>query len=115
MTISTRPTERARASRGAAGFTLTEVIIAATLSTFMLAGILSASLMIGRTGFLASSYSELEAETRRGLDLFGQDVRKATGLCWNDSQSVTLTLPTATNATTQVTYAYDRAAAGDTA
>lgn len=105
MTISTRRTK---------GFTLTEVIIAATLSTFMLAGILSAFLMIGRTGFLASSYSELEAETRRALDLFGQDARKATGLHWNTSQSVTLTLPTATNATTLVTYAYDSASAGAT-
>jgi Tfp pilus assembly protein PilW len=115
MTISTRRTDASRPRRAAAGFTLTEVIIAATLSTIMLAGILSAFLMIGRTGFLASSYSELEAETRRGLDLFGQDVRKATNVRWNSSQNVTLTLPTSTNATTQVTYAYDSARTGDTA
>src|ERR1051325_3107593 len=90
MIISTRRTNGAlpgnATSAPRAGFTLTEVIIAATLSTFMLAGILSAFLMIGRTGFLASSYSELEAETRRGLDIFGQDVRKATNLHWNTSQ-----------------------------
>jgi Tfp pilus assembly protein PilW len=101
--------------RNRAGFTLTEVIIAATLSTFMLAGILSAFVMIGRTGFLASSYSELEAETRRGLDTFGADARKATGIHWNSSQSVTLTLATDTNATTQVTYAYDSNAQSATA
>jgi Tfp pilus assembly protein PilW len=102
-------------TQSSAGFTLTEVIIAATLSTFMLAGILSAFLMIGRTGFLASSYSELEAETRRGLDTFGADARKATGIHWNSSQSITLTLATDTNATTQVTYAYDSNARSDTA
>ncbi|HVS51883.1 MAG TPA: prepilin-type N-terminal cleavage/methylation domain-containing protein [Opitutaceae bacterium] len=120
MTISTPPTERAAAAhRGAkipsraqkprrdGAFTLVEVMIAATLSTFVLAGVLSAFLMIGRTGFAASGYSELEAETRRGLEIFGEDVRKAVDLHWNDTRSITLTIVTATNATGQVTYAYD--------
>src|SRR4051812_44928687 len=100
MTISTRRTDQR-------GFTLTELIIAATLSLFVLAGVLSAFLMIGRTGFLASSYSELESETRRGLDAFGQDARKATDITWNSSQSITLAVATSTNATSLVTYAYD--------
>lgn len=108
MTISiprtnSRPTPR----RSCRGFTLTEVIIAATLSTVVLAGVLSAFLMIGRTGFVASNYSELEAQTRRGLEIFGNDVRKAADVRWNSSQSVTLSVATATNATTLVTYAYD--------
>jgi prepilin-type N-terminal cleavage/methylation domain-containing protein len=112
MTTSTRHTKRRGFSPH--GFTLTEVIVAATLSSFLMAGVLSAFLMVGRTGFLASSYSELEAETRRGLDIFGADVRKASGIQWNSAQSVTLTLPTATNATTQVTYAYDTATSTST-
>jgi Tfp pilus assembly protein PilW len=82
-------------------------MIAAALSTFVLAGVLSAFLMIGRTGYNASSYSELERETRKGLEAFAQDARQASDVHWNSSQSITLTLPTATNATTQVTYAYD--------
>lgn len=86
---------------------MAEVMIAATISTFVLAGILSAFLMIGRTGFVASSYSELESQTRRGLEIFGNDVRKASNLRWNSAQSVTLSVATATNATTLVTYAYD--------
>lgn len=82
-------------------------MVAATLSLLVLAGVLSAFLMIGRSGFLASSYSELERETRRGLETFGDDARKAVDIHWNSSQSVTLSLVTATNATTLVTYAYD--------
>jgi hypothetical protein len=84
-----------------------EVIMATTLSGFILAGVLSAFLMIGRTGFAASSYSELESETRRALDVFGDEVRKATDLHWNSPQSVTLWVATASNATNLATYAFD--------
>lgn len=82
-------------------------MIASTISVFVLTGVLSAFLMIGRSGFLASSYSELERETRRGLDIFGSEVRAARDIHWNSSQSVTLTEPTSTNNTILVTYAYD--------
>ncbi|HEY8836512.1 MAG TPA: prepilin-type N-terminal cleavage/methylation domain-containing protein [Dehalococcoidia bacterium] len=90
-----------------AGFTLTEVMIAAALSSFVLAGILSAFLMIGRTGFNSSSYSELEAEARRGLEIFAEDARNASDIHWNSNQSITLTVSTGTNATLLTTYAYD--------
>src|SRR4051812_37826204 len=104
MTFSTPPINP-RSGRTAA-FTLTELLVAAMISTFVLAGVLGAFVMIGRTGFLASSYSELESETRRGLDVFGQDVRKAADVKWNTNQSVTLSVATSTNATSLVTYAY---------
>jgi type II secretory pathway pseudopilin PulG len=108
MTISTPRIKLAR-SRPTAAFTLVEVIVSATIGSFVLAGILSAFVMIGRTGFIASSYSVLEAETRRALDTFGQDVRKAKDVKWNGAQSITLSVATATNATSTVTYAYDAA------
>ncbi len=81
--------------------------MAATISTFVLAGVLSAFLMIARSGFTASSYSELEAQTRRALEIFGEDVRKSADIRWNSSQSITLYVTTATNALTPVTFAYD--------
>lgn len=89
------------------GFTLVEVMVAATISTFVLAGVLSAFLMVGRSGFLASSYSELEAQTRRALEIFGEDVRKSADIHWNSSQSITLYVTTATSALAPVTFAYD--------
>lgn len=82
-------------------------MISAAVSAFILAGVLSAFLMIGRSGFLASSYSEMQDQTRRGLDLFGEDVRKAADIRWNGPQSITLSVVTASNAVTLMTYAYD--------
>jgi Tfp pilus assembly protein PilW len=102
MTISTPPTE----SRRPRGFTMVEVMIASTLATFVLAGVLSAFLMIGRSGFSAGNYSEMEAQARRGLDQFSGEAREASDIRWNSAQSVTLTVPTSGGSTT-VTYGYD--------
>jgi Tfp pilus assembly protein PilV len=103
MTISTQRTETSR------GFTLVEVLIAASLSTFVLAGVLSAFVFMARTGFRSSGYSEMEAEVRRGLDVFAQDTRNATDVRWNSPQSITLTVNGS-----QVTYAYDATATSPT-
>lgn len=99
MTISTRRTDRA------AGFTLSEVLIVATLSAFVLAGVLSAFLFIGRAGFNASSYSELEAQARRSLEIFAEDARMASDIRWDSAQSLTFVF--AAGGTAVVTYAYD--------
>jgi Tfp pilus assembly protein PilW len=111
MTTSTPridpPRRRARPGRRIAGFTLVEVMVAATISTFVLAGVLSAFLLVGRSGFAASNYSEMESQMRVGLEVFGEEVRKATDIRWASDQCVTLFVATATNASTPVTYAYD--------
>jgi Tfp pilus assembly protein PilV len=95
--------------QGVGGFTLVEVLIAATLSTFVLAGVLSAFLFLARTSFRSSGYSEMEAELRRGLDTFARDTRSATDVRWNSAQSITLTVNGR-----PVTYAYDSTAASAT-
>lgn len=103
MTIITPCIERPRTR----GFTLAEVMIAAALAVFVLAGALSSFLFIGRSGFGMQSYSKLEGETHRGLATFAEDARMACDIHWNNGQSITLTLPTATDATAPITYAYD--------
>ncbi len=97
---------RALRSLGEGGFTLSEVMIASTLSVFVLAGVLSAFLFIGRSSLSASSYSELESEARRGLEIFAEDVRMATDVRWNGPQSLTLEL-LGNPGQEFVTYAYD--------
>lgn len=117
MTIFIPPTEprRAGGTRPGNGFTLVEVMIGVTLSTLVLAGVLSAFLLIGRTAYRSSNYSELEAQTRRSLQIFGNDVRESSNIHWNSAQSITLSVVTAGNISTQVTYAYDASTSGATA
>lgn len=110
-----RPASAAPCSRPSLqAFTLTEVMIAATLSVLVLTGVLSAFLFIGRSGYLASGYSELSAQTRRALDTFGNEVRKSCDIHWNSAQSVTLTIVTSGNLTYLATYAYDATTNGAT-
>lgn len=103
MTTSTPSIE----ARGSKGFTLTELILAASLSALILGGVLSALLMIGRTAYNSSAYSEAETEIQHGLATFSEDVRQATDIHWNSIQSITLTVPVGPDSSELVTYAYD--------
>lgn len=96
--------------RGArrSAFTLTEVIISATLSTFILAGILSTFLIIGRTGLNTSAYVEMNGSLRLAVERFDQDVRLATDLRWHDERSLTLLFPA--DLGPAVTYRFEPAA-----
>jgi prepilin-type N-terminal cleavage/methylation domain-containing protein len=84
------------------GFTLVEVMIGASLSSFILAGVLSTFLFLGRSGANLQSYSDMESEARRGLELFAQDVRQASAITWNSEVSCTLVVNAAS-----ITYSYD--------
>lgn len=112
MTISTaRPSRRPDA-----GLTLVELMIAGGIGSFVMTGVLSVVLMMGRSGMSASNYADMEAQSRRAVDEFAQDVRMASDLTWNSSTSVTLTVPDnyAANGN-QVTYALDSTPTGPTA
>ena len=106
MTITTRsiPKREARA-RAAAAFTLVELIVAMTLSSIVMAGVISTYLYIARVGYRTSDYSEMEAQSRLGLEVFARDVRSANGIVWNSSTRIAMTIPTSTADT--VTYEYE--------
>lgn len=89
------------------GFTLVEVMIGAALSSFILAGVLSTFLFLGRSGANVQNYSDMEAQARKALEIFAEDVRQANAITWNSAVSVTLTVNAA-----NVVYEYvDTAAA----
>ncbi|MBI3887269.1 MAG: hypothetical protein HY302_16310 [Opitutae bacterium] len=95
-------------------------MIAASLGSLVLVGVLSAFLMLGRSGANLSSYAQMDAESRRAIETLSQDLRMASVLSYNSSSSVTLTVPDSypSSDSTQnekVTYAYDSAASGATA
>jgi Tfp pilus assembly protein PilW len=79
-----------------------EVIIGSSLATFILSGVLSTFLFMGRAGANLWNYSDMESQARRSLELFAEDVRQASAISWTSSTAVTLTVDAVA-----VSYAYD--------
>lgn len=109
--ITSLPERRSLKNRSA-GFTLTEVLMAASLSAMILAGVLSTSVLIIRSSVRASNYSIMEAETRRAFEQMGIDARMASDFsCVFTNGSITsftLTIPNEDlSQIYYVTYGYD--------
>lgn len=105
------PRHRASGQARRAAFTLTEVLIAASLSAFILAGVLSTFLLLGRTGLNASAYAEMNARLRTAIERFDRDVRLASDVRWQDERRLTLVFSQSGGADLpEVTYAFEPAA-----
>ena len=103
MTTTTlSPTRKGK--RHPAGFTLVEIMVGSTLASFILAGILSTFLFLGRSGANVQNYSDMEAEARKALEVFAEDVRQASAISWTSNVAITLTVNSAS-----VAYYYDSA------
>ncbi len=94
----------------ARGFTLVELLVAATLSGLVLAGVAATALQIARGGVRMNQYAEMSTQVRRGLGQLEGDLRSASAITWNNASDITLTVPTSGGATRQVTYAWTGAA-----
>lgn len=78
-------------------------MIGASLASFILAGVLSTFLFMGRSGANVQNYNDMEAQARKALELFAEDTRQASGVTWgSDSNTVTLTVSGAS-----IMYYYD--------
>lgn len=98
-TLSRVPDAGPRARRR--GFTLVEVLISSSLAAFILTGVMTCFLFLGRSGANIQNYNDMEGQARRGLEQFAQDVRQASAITWNSNQSVTLVVDS-----TNITWAY---------
>ena len=102
MNISTT-THRPETTRG---FTLVELLMAVSLSSFVLAGVLTTNLHLVRGGIRITQYAEMDSQVRRGYEQLGHDLKIASAITWNGTSDITLTIPNSSGATTQVTYAW---------
>lgn len=112
MTTSTRKPQRAARS---AGFTLVEVMAAATLGLIILAGVLTTVVALARSSLRLVNYATMETQTRKAFERMGIDVRGASAfaatLSGGNVTAFTLTIPTQDlGNTTYETYGYDGSA-----
>ncbi|HEX8295635.1 MAG TPA: hypothetical protein VF593_05010 [Chthoniobacteraceae bacterium] len=81
-----------RTKKGIRGWTLAELMVAATLSSLLCAGLITGSLVLQKS-FMASRHHILaQAEQMRLLDYMGLDLRRALTVSTNFGQ-LTLTIP----------------------
>ncbi len=80
-------------------------MIGASIGSFVLLGILSTFLFLGRGGANLANYADMETEARSALEYFAQDTRQASDMNWNSATSVSLLVKGVA-----VTYAYDSSA-----
>src|SRR5678815_1481735 len=90
MITITRNSLRASRRLGAGGFTLAEILIATGVSAILMAGVLSAFLMMGRSGANAYNYVGMESEARIALEYFAEDVRMSNSISWTSSKDITV-------------------------
>jgi len=84
-------------------------MVATMICGIVLAGVLTANFQIMRSGVRITQHAEMSAQIRRALDQLGRDLKNASAIKWNSSSDITLTLPTSSGSTTQVTYAWTSA------
>lgn len=75
---------------------MVELLVSATISSFVMAALLGSLLFMGKSGVNASNYVTMEKEARRGLEIFGADVRMAQDIAWTSATDVTLMVSHAT-------------------
>lgn len=86
------PTTRTNQRSGPRGFTLVEVLISMSLASIILAGVFSSFLFIGRSGIRMQNYNEMEAQSRRALEMFAEDVRQASDITWDPTTNKSFTV-----------------------
>lgn len=91
--------------RGLRAFTLVEMMIGATIASFVLLGVLTTFLFLGRSGANVQNYNDMEAQARKALEYFAEDVRQASAISWTSSTDLTLTVNSAS-----IRYVYDSGA-----
>lgn len=80
-------------------------MIGATIGSFVLLGVITTFLFLGRSGANIINYGEMESEAREGLEYFAQDSRQASSLNWNNANSISMLVKGVS-----VTYAFDTSA-----
>lgn len=95
-----------------AGFTIGELLVGVSLSLIVMTGVLSSYVFVARSynrtiGFGMANQPTLEAQGRRTLAWWAQDVQMTSAVTGVSASEVTLTVPRSDGGTKNVTYYYN--------
>lgn len=85
---------------------LTELLIAVSIATVVLAGVTSSYMFMFRSSISMGYYAEMNDQSRRGLVRFGRDVRMATDVTMADGERFVVEIASASG-TRKIEYRYD--------
>lgn len=83
--------------KSVAGFTMTEMLVATAIGTFIIAGITSTYLLSVKSFRAIGHYLEIHTNGRQAVDQFARDMRGVYSISSFNSNRVTATIPTAFN------------------
>ncbi len=90
------------------GFTLTELLIATSISSVLISGITSSYMFIFKSSLGMSQYIEMNTQSQIGLERFGRDMRMAVDI-WSASATNLSLEVQSESGTRTVTYTLDEA------
>lgn len=94
---------RTGAQPAEAGFTLAELMVAATLSVFLLAGVLSSVVFFTKTALSMENYYTMSNHERKLTQYISRDIQDAEAATWRSRSQLDLTMKD-----TVVSYNYDQ-------
>lgn len=68
--------------RKRSGFTLAEVMVASTISVFILASAYATVISLAKGSESMINFTEMNTQTRQAIELFGRDARMASNVLW---------------------------------
>ena len=86
-------------------FTLVEVLVATTISGFILTGVIAAALHLARSGVRVTHYAEMNTQVQRTFAQLSIDLQSASGFIYNGPTDITVTVAKSDGSTAQFTYA----------
>ena len=98
--------EHSPRSRSRRAFTLTETLIALSISSVIASGITSSYMFIYKSTLGAVNYVDMNNQSRRALETFSRDIRQADQITVAENQYLSVAIPT-TSGNRVVVYAYD--------
>lgn len=94
-------------SNPASAFTLVELLIALAIGAVLLAGIITASFQLTRSGVRVTHYAEMDTQVRRCFEQLALDLRAATSFTSNSASDISIIVAKSDGSTAQYTYAWN--------